>query len=118
MTTPETATAAQTVTPSTCKLSCEHIGGARPWVAEIAGIDDTKFGLKREFVNGIKDYSRANSKKTRGVMTHYTLSSGKVYEISDPHSWGKTDRYFAIVEDGQIKQIDASLVAKMVGGAK
>ena len=40
-------------------ITGEQIGGARPWVARITGTDP-KYGLKREFVNSVRDYSGAN----------------------------------------------------------
>ena len=41
-------------------LKLENIGASKSWIAEITG-KDAKFGLKREFLNGVRDYSRANS---------------------------------------------------------
>jgi hypothetical protein len=78
-------------------ITLESIGGTgygnRAWVAEITG-RDPKFGLKREFLSGVRSYSNANSGRSRGVETTYSLESGKIYEISDPQSWKRTARYF------------------------
>lgn len=67
----------------------------RYWVAEITGTDP-KFGFKREFLNPKHDFTKSNSKGSRGVYASYFLEYGKVYEISSPVSWKNTDRYFLI----------------------
>ena len=60
-------------------LELEHVGGRdainKPWVAKITGTDP-KFGMKREFINGNKDYAGANSKGTRGVRLPLRSSRG------------------------------------------
>jgi hypothetical protein len=59
-------------------ITLEHIGGSRSsWVAEIKG-SDPRYGLAREFLRGIRDYSRANSVRTRGVFETYELLEGRV----------------------------------------
>lgn len=67
-------------------------GQARPWVARITG-RDARFGLRREFVRGVKDYSRANSVGSRGVYRYFFLASG-VYEVNELQSWSRSRRYF------------------------
>jgi hypothetical protein len=90
-------------------LELEQIGSSKCWVARITG-RDAKYGLARQFVNGIRDYSRANKPRTRGVYTIYSLAPG-LYEIQSPRSWGKTDRYFAqIATDGELNKIPTELV--------
>lgn len=54
-------------------------------------------GLIVSRVRGQRDYSRANSKGTRGVLMHYILESGVLYQIKAPMSWRSSDRYFAVV---------------------
>lgn len=77
------------------------------WIAEIIGFDP-KFKYQRDFVKFKKDYSRANSKGSRGVYAVYILESGKIYDIKD-----NKFRYFAIVEnDGNIKEIPETEVLK------
>lgn len=96
---------------TTADISLEVIGTMnKPWIAIIRGKDD-KYGYNREFLNGIRDYSNANSKKTRGVMVNYTLESGYIYEINSPESWNRTDRYFAKVVNGEIVRLDANEIA-------
>lgn len=81
----------------------EQIGGERPWVAKIKGQDE-KYGLERDFCVGIKDYSRANSKRTRGVYTSWMLSDG-VYETSLPRSWNRTTRQLIVIEGDVSREI-------------
>jgi len=96
---------------TTADISLEVIGTMnKPWIAIIRGKDD-KYGYNREFLNGTRDYSNANSKKTRGVMVNYTLESGYTYEICSPESWNRTDRYFAKVVNGEIVRLDSSEIA-------
>jgi hypothetical protein len=70
------------------------------WCAEITG-RDPKWKYKREFCRFKKDYSRANSKGSRGVYAVYCLDGGKYYEIKD----GKK-RYFAQVHDWKVVEVD------------
>ena len=86
-------------------LLLETIGGVRPWVAEITGTDE-KFGLNREFLRGVNDYSRANSKKTRGVYTLYTMTEGHLYETKYKESWNKEERYYFRVDSGAEIRMD------------
>lgn len=80
-------------------------GPKRYWAAEITGFD-TRFGYQRRFLYGKKDYMHANSMGSRGVYVYYTLESGAVYEVLEPLSWRKSDRYFCRVTDnGKIERI-------------
>ena len=63
------------------------------WAARITGTD-SKFGYKREFLHGKKDYKFSNSKGSRGVFVYYTLESGNVYEVK-----GRRRRFFCAVRD-------------------
>lgn len=71
-------------------LSLEHKG---PWVAEIVGIgpDGT---LQRRYLTGMKSYRDATGVGARGVYLHYHLDQSCIYEIQEPISWRKVDRYF------------------------
>lgn len=64
------------------------------WVAEITGFDD-KYKYNRQFLRFKKDYSRTNSKGSRGVYAEYILDSGKIYDVKE-----HKDRYFCTVDDG------------------
>jgi len=75
------------------------------WVAEIKGFGK-KYHYDREFVPGKNDYSKANSKGTRGIFCWYVLESGHVYEVKEPTSWSRIERYFCRVSDeGEIIKI-------------
>ena len=89
--TPEPAAPAPAAKPIT--LSLEVIGSAKPWVARITGTS-ARYGLDRQFLCGIRDYSNANRARTRGVMVRYALTLGEVYEVNSPETWARTLRYF------------------------
>lgn len=74
---------------------------ASGWVSEITGTDP-KFKYQRQFLRYNKDYSKANSKGSRGVYAHFILESGRIYEVKEYKR-----RYFCKVsDDGDIIQID------------
>ena len=82
------------------------------WAARIAG-PDPKYKYKRVFLKPKKDYSKANSKGSRGVYFVYMLESGNIYDVSEPVSWKNVDRYFCKVsEDGAIIKITEENVKK------
>lgn len=70
------------------------------WVAEITG-RDSKWKYARKFCKFNKDYSRTNSKGSRGVYAIYILEDGKLYEVKN-----RKRRYFAQVIDGYVREID------------
>lgn len=84
-------------------IRLETIGASKSWVARITG-PDTRYGLTREFVVGARDYSRANAPRTRGVYTSYQLPDG-IYEVNDPQSWSRVERYFLRVVNGEASPI-------------
>lgn len=56
----------------------------------------------REVV-GRTDYSKSNSKGSRGVRMWYTLESGRRYKVRSPQSWKSTDEYYChVTTDGDI----------------
>ncbi len=80
------------------------IGNMPPsgWVAEIIGFDP-KYKYARNFLKRKLDYSRANSKGSRGVYAEYILESGKIYEVKEQTSWKRSHRYFCTVnQEGDI----------------
>lgn len=80
------------------------------WVAEIVGLDD-RYGFSRKFLPYHKDYSKANSVGSRGVMVHYTVEDGPIYEVLSPQTWNWADRYFCRYEDGaQIRMTKAEVM--------
>lgn len=96
------------------RLEMEKIGGARVWVARITGTDP-KFGLKREFVNGIVDKTRANSCGSRGVHVVYNLPDG-IYEVQGGQSWAARERRrFVRVAGDEMEEIGLSDVLASLG---
>ena len=74
------------------------------WVARVRGVSEDGLRFDRQFVNGTRDYSEANSIGSRGVFCYYPLGDG-VYEVNDRYKWGKVRRYFLLVQDGQKREI-------------
>lgn len=85
----------------------------RGWIARITGTSE-RYGFKRKFERPNIDYSEANSVGSRGVYKHYYLDEGGVYEISEPTSWKRTDRYFGVVQDADIIKIEKEEVLEWV----
>lgn len=75
----------------------------RPWVARLTGLDN-RFGFQREFLVGMRDYSRADARCFRGIFEYFSLFPG-VYEINECIKPGQARRYFVRVEDAQIIEI-------------
>jgi hypothetical protein len=87
-------------------LSIECIGDNdifrknRTYVALITGLDD-RYGFKRAFIEPKKDYSKANSIGSRGVLYNYFLEHDKLYEVQHYHSWSRSERYYCVVNNDQ-----------------
>lgn len=77
---------------------------SRNWAAQIFG-SDGRGGWVRSFLTGTRDYSRANSKGSRGIMVSYLLEQGPIYEIRAPLTWSSSDRYFARVMDNVLTRM-------------
>jgi len=77
---------------------------SRPWVARLTGLDE-QYGFSRAFVCGQIDYSRANSVGSRGVYLYFALTDG-VYEVNERTSWTKVRRYFILVDDTEIIEVE------------
>jgi hypothetical protein len=96
------------------KLECigddNPIMPKRAWCAEIRLGLDPKYGFKRKFLRGQKDYSEANGPGSRGVYKYYNLEEGKIYEINSPQSWKHDDRYFCRIENGEEVRLEKTEV--------
>lgn len=95
----------------------KHIGmpPRSSWVAEITGPDE-KYGLSRSFLRCKMDYSKSNSKGSRGIFAEYILSQGKFYEVKSQETWQRYRRYFCTVgDDGDIVELDESAACHAVG---
>lgn len=83
---------------------------SKPWVARLLGMDD-KFGFKREFVNGQRDYSNASGTGARGIYAYYPLKDG-IYEVNERTSWKSVRRYFIRVQGTIITEISREEVLR------
>ncbi len=82
---------------------------ATSWVAEITGTDQ-KYKYARRFLGYKKDYSRSNSKGSRGLYAEYILESDRIYDVKD-----FKNRYFCTVnEEGDIKRLTETEVQEWV----
>lgn len=85
------------------------------WVAEITGPDE-RYRLSRVFLRAKIDYSKSNSRGSRGIFAEYILSPGKIYEVKSQETWGRSRRYFCTVgDDGDIIEIDEETACHAVG---
>lgn len=100
-------------------LSLEYIGGNTwdvlrrfepgsdwpgPFVKKVIGAQN-KNPLLQE-IQGKRDYSKANSKGSRGVYIWYILESGFMYYVKEPKSWKSVDFYWcSITENGDIYKL-------------
>jgi len=83
-------------------FTVEKIGSEKPWIAKITG-RDKKYGLSRDFVQGVADF-------TRGVYYSFELDDG-VYEVKGGTSWGSAnDRKFIRVAGDDYSMIGISQV--------
>lgn len=76
----------------------------RPWVALITGVDSV-YGLKRQFIKGYLDVSGANYSGDKGVMVHFLVEEGKLYEANYPVSRKKSERSFLTHDGSTIKYL-------------
>lgn len=87
------------------------LGDRKPiWVARITGTDP-KFGFKREFQHGTRDYSSANSTGSRGIFEYFALDPG-IYEVHERRTWRSTRRYFCRVIGTELQEIDKDEVER------
>lgn len=58
---------------------------------------DVDGAIALEQIFGSRDYSRANSKGTRGVYINYVLHENELYCVKEPISWRRVSYYYAAV---------------------
>lgn len=88
------------------------IGNVPPssWVAEITGFH-VKYKYERKFLRYKKDYTKSNSKGSRGIFVWYILESGRYYEVKAKTSWRNEERYFCKVNSqGDVIKVDKNEV--------
>lgn len=76
------------------------------WVAELVRWYPVDEEYLKRFLDFKVDYSKSNSKGSRGVFYYYILESGRLYQIKKRTSWSKTRTFFAkVTNDGEIEEI-------------
>jgi len=74
-----------------------------PWVAEVYKMGEY---VAFNYLNGKRDYTNSNSKRSRGVMVCYTIESNKLYAVYQKTSWRSSEKYFcAVTENGDIYKL-------------
>lgn len=74
----------------------------KPWCAKVSL---NRLGFSREFIKGKIDYTKSNSKQSRGVMVWFVLQHGYVYELKRNLSWKSSKRIFMrVLENGAIEE--------------
>ncbi len=59
-----------------------------------------------EYINAnTTDYSQSDSVGSRGVYKYYWLDDGEVYWVNSPESWGRSDNYYCVVINGEIRKV-------------
>ena len=81
----------------------KKISPQNPWVAEIVG--HTPTGYERRFVRSSRDYTKSNSRGSRGVYCWYLLDEGKIYQVQEQISWKNAIRYFCVIQDCRVVRI-------------
>lgn len=102
------------VDDNTVKGAGRHIVGRPPrreWCAEIVGTHP-KYRFERRFLAGNVSYIESNGSGSRGVYAFYNLENGKCYEVKEPASWSRSDRYFLLVESDEAKRVTAEEVSQ------
>lgn len=84
---------------------------ARYFVAEITGLND-KYKFARKFLKSKKDYLKANSIGSRGIYAFYLLENNKIYDIKEPVSWGRAERYYCKIENNKLVKMGEEEVIK------
>lgn len=68
----------------------------------------------REYIQGVRDYSRANYSGSNGIYAYYALKPG-VYEINHRYKINKVRHYFIEVTDDGFTEIDEQEISKEIG---
>lgn len=66
---------------------------------------------------GKRDYSKANSKGSRGVYVWYTLEMDVLYYVREPKSWRSVAEYYvAVTQSGRIYKLSDEEVEEWLSG--
>lgn len=83
-------------------IKIECIGNPRQgfspaWVREVVGFGER--GLEYHELKGQMDYSEANSVASRGAYKRFFVKPCRLYHVSSPKTWRRTDEYFCTISD-------------------
>lgn len=78
----------------------KHFVNRTPWVAEI-----TRWPPNRSFLDGHKDYKRADHKGERGVCRTFHLRPDRLYEVCHWEGWETKHRYFCKIDGGKVVRL-------------
>lgn len=74
-----------------------------PFVGQVSSRNGV---LQLSALRGRRDYSKANSKGSRGVYAHFILREDVLYYVAARLTWRSVDRYFcALRTDGSIYRL-------------
>lgn len=80
----------------------------RPSVATVTDMREDGTVVGRRYVEGKLDYMEANSIGSRGVMMHYVLEQGAIYEVRSFVSWAREDCYLCCAKEGRLVRLLAA----------
>lgn len=94
-----------------------YLAPDRPWVARIVGTHP-RFGFDRQFVTPKRDHTNSNNNGSRGVMCHYELFDDGIYEVNEPVSWKRVERYFIEKRGAEHRRITLTEASELVRGVR
>ncbi len=69
-------------------------------VARVEGFNHQAGGLRKVYIHGYLDYSKANSKGSRGIYKLYFVDDG-LYEVTERTAWRRVEQYYLLITNGQ-----------------
>lgn len=69
-------------------------------VARVEGFNHQAGELRKVYLRGYLDFSKANSKGSRGIYKLYFVDDG-LYEVTERTSWRRVEQYYLRVTNGQ-----------------
>jgi len=89
------------------KISPLFGGTTRPYGVSEVFCDRITGEIHLMAIRGRKDYSKANSKGSRGVYLNYVIESGHLYFVREAVSWKRIREYFCLAsEDGEVVELN------------
>jgi hypothetical protein len=72
---------------------------SQPYVARLNGTG-SEGEFSKVFIHGYLDYSKSNSKGSRGIYKTYFLDDG-LYEVFERVTWQRSRMYYLMIANGQ-----------------